>query len=84
MTAVVTQEGKHRTDDGLELYTKSWKLAAGSGSDTKARVLFVHGFSDHCNNYGGFFEGLVERGIEVFAFDQRYVVFPNSIDKKVL
>ena len=69
----VTQEGKHRAEDGLELYTKSWKPAAGSG-DTKARLLFVHGFSDHCNNYALLFEQLVERGIEVFAFDQRYVV----------
>lgn len=36
-------------------------------------MLFVHGFSDHCHNYDYFFNRLAESGIEVYAFDQRYV-----------
>ena len=37
----------------------------------KARLVWVHGFSDHCNNYEEFFTALAEHGIAVFAFDQR-------------
>ncbi|THX43438.1 alpha/beta-hydrolase [Aureobasidium pullulans] len=63
-----TFEGTHKTDDGVELYTKTWKV---SGDAAKARMLFVHGFSDHCNNYPVFFEHLANQGIDVYAFDQR-------------
>lgn len=59
-----TQEGWHTVEDGTKLYTKTWKVRArGSyqlgmlganrnepqqSSTPKARLLFVHGFSDHC------------------------------------
>ncbi|KZF25023.1 alpha/beta-hydrolase [Xylona heveae TC161] len=36
-----------------------------------AKLIFLHGFSDHCNAYYTFFPSLAARGIEVFAFDQR-------------
>ncbi|THW83468.1 alpha/beta-hydrolase [Aureobasidium pullulans] len=72
-----TFEGTHKTDDGVELYTKTWKV---SGDAAKARMLFVHGFSDHCNNYPVFFEHLANQGIDVHAFDQRG--WGRSVTKK--
>ncbi|THZ02272.1 alpha/beta-hydrolase [Aureobasidium pullulans] len=72
-----TFEGTHKTDDGVELYTKTWKV---SGDAAKARMLFVHGFSDHCNNYPVFFEHLADQGIDVYAFDQRG--WGRSVTKK--
>ncbi|THX32170.1 alpha/beta-hydrolase [Aureobasidium pullulans] len=72
-----TFEGTHKTDDGVELYTKTWKV---SGDAAKARMLFVHGFSDHCNNYPVFFEHLANQGIDVYAFDQRG--WGRSVTKK--
>ncbi|THW72012.1 alpha/beta-hydrolase [Aureobasidium pullulans] len=72
-----TFEGTHKTDDGVELYTKTWKV---SGDAAKARMLFVHGFSDHCNNYPVFFEHLADLGIDVYAFDQRG--WGRSVTKK--
>ncbi|GAB7354383.1 hypothetical protein MBLNU459_g4884t1 [Dothideomycetes sp. NU459] len=65
--APIIEEGTHKVDGGLELYTKTWKTS----SPPKARLLFIHGFSDHCNNYGDFFTRLTDQGIEVYAFDQR-------------
>ncbi len=37
----------------------------------KAKLVFVHGFSDHINRYYDFFPSLAERGIAVYGFDQR-------------
>lgn len=39
--------------------------------DPKAKLVFVHGFSDHVNRYYGFFPYLASRGIAVYGFDQR-------------
>lgn len=75
MAAYTTFEGTHRTDDGVELYTKTWKV---SGDAAKARMLFVHGFSDHCNNYPVLFDHLANKGVDVYAFDQRYTFRPSS------
>ncbi|KAI9893622.1 MAG: hypothetical protein M1814_006418 [Vezdaea aestivalis] len=36
-----------------------------------AKLVFVHGFSDHCNAYYKFFPTLAARKIQVLAFDQR-------------
>ncbi|TIA39075.1 alpha/beta-hydrolase [Aureobasidium pullulans] len=70
-----TDSSKYVTDEsaisslGFPLYTKSWKPTG----IVKARLVFVHGFSDHCNNPGVFFfPYLASHGIEVYAFDQRY------------
>ncbi|KAK7526637.1 Alpha/Beta hydrolase protein [Phyllosticta citriasiana] len=62
-----TEEGWHSTEDGVRLYTKTWK----PNGDIKARLVFVHGFSDHCNAYGILFPTLASRGILVYTFDQR-------------
>ncbi|KAK5013593.1 hypothetical protein LTR60_003787, partial [Cryomyces antarcticus] len=62
-----TQEGWHTTDDGAKLYTNTWKASG----PPKARLVFIHGFSDHCNAYGILFPTLASHGIEVLSFDQR-------------
>ncbi|KAF2271143.1 alpha/beta-hydrolase [Lojkania enalia] len=64
---VTTEEGWHTVEDGTKLYTKTWK----TDGPAKARLVFIHGFSDHCNTYHDFFPTLASRGIEVYAFDQR-------------
>ncbi|KAF2109653.1 Alpha/Beta hydrolase protein [Lophiotrema nucula] len=61
------EEGWHTVEDGKKLYTKTWKTE----SPAKARLVFLHGFSDHCNQYGNLFPALASKGIEVYAFDQR-------------
>ncbi|KAF2141997.1 uncharacterized protein K452DRAFT_249750 [Aplosporella prunicola CBS 121167] len=65
--AFTTEEGWHTTDDGVKLYTKTWKPT----SEVKARVVFIHGFSDHCNAYGPLFPVLASYGIITYTFDQR-------------
>lgn len=37
----------------------------------KARLVFVHGYSEHVNRYNDFFPKLAAQGIHVFAWDQR-------------
>ncbi|RFU25303.1 Acylglycerol lipase/Carboxylesterase, partial [Scytalidium lignicola] len=59
-------EGTHKIGDS-SLYTKSW-LPDGP---PKAKVIFVHGYSDHINRYYELFPTLASRGIEVHGFDQR-------------
>ncbi|KAJ4286146.1 hypothetical protein N0V90_013495 [Kalmusia sp. IMI 367209] len=61
------EEGWHTVEDGKKLYTKTWKPEGPA----KARLVFLHGFSDHCNAYNDFFPTLASKGIEVYAFDQR-------------
>ncbi|KAF2756495.1 lysophospholipase-like protein [Pseudovirgaria hyperparasitica] len=60
-----TVEGSLEFED-RKLYTKTWK----TDGPAKARVAFVHGYSDHCGRYGIFFPTLASNGIEVCAFDQ--------------
>ena len=61
------EEGWHTSDDGRKLYTKTWTTEGPA----KARLVFIHGFSDHINTYGNFFPTLAAKGIEVYSFDQR-------------
>lgn len=63
------QEGTHKTEDGTELYTKTWEPP--TSTPLKARLLLIHGFSDHCNNYSFFVDHLTSQGISIHAFDQR-------------
>jgi acylglycerol lipase len=37
----------------------------------KAKVILIHGFSDHVNLYNVFCDGLAQRGIAVYGIDQR-------------
>ena len=64
---MATTETKTKLDDGFEVYTKTWKATG----QEKARILFLHGFTDHCNNYNDVFNHLASRGITVRGFDQR-------------
>ncbi|KAF7508021.1 hypothetical protein GJ744_009918 [Endocarpon pusillum] len=64
-----TAESWFSPDSSTRLYTKTW--APPSGTDIRARLAFVHGFSDHCNAYYNLFPSLASRGIIVHAFDQR-------------
>ncbi|MCJ1230070.1 hypothetical protein MMC12_006741 [Toensbergia leucococca] len=63
-----TREGEHSLQDGNNLYTKTW-IPQGPPA---AILVFVHGFSDHCNCYYNFFPTLaLSHDIQVHAFDQR-------------
>ncbi|GAM86178.1 hypothetical protein ANO11243_041890 [Dothideomycetidae sp. 11243] len=75
MVTVTVTEGKVTLDDGAEVYTKTWKAAP-----EQARVLFIHGFSDHCGNYEMVHPYLASRGISVHGFDQRG--FGRSVKSK--
>lgn len=69
LPGVTTSEGTFTTDDGVELYSKTY---APSTTPPKARVVFVHGFSDHSNSsYNVLFSYLAQQGITVYAYDQR-------------
>ncbi|TEY77701.1 hypothetical protein BOTCAL_0052g00400 [Botryotinia calthae] len=59
-------EGTHKIGS-QSLYTKTWKPNA----PPVAKLIFIHGFSDHVNRYYILFPTLASRGIEVHAFDQR-------------
>ncbi|KAK8065275.1 alpha/beta hydrolase [Apiospora hydei] len=50
-----------------DLYTKTW-LPDGP---IKAKLIMVHGFSDHMGRYYDFFPSLARAGIAVYGFDQR-------------
>ncbi|MCJ1307836.1 hypothetical protein MMC25_001484 [Agyrium rufum] len=65
--SIKTEEGTHALPDGVKLYTKSWIPA----DSPKAVLIFIHGFSDHCNRYAEFFPNLASRGILLHSFDQR-------------
>jgi acylglycerol lipase len=77
-------EGTFAAPGGKGLYCKSWLVSLASPSpipqytnpcqpDTppKAKLIFIHGFSDHINRYYDLFPYLASRGIEVHGFDQR-------------
>lgn len=67
-----TEEHTLTLADGLEVYTKTWEAVG----PPVAHVLFLHGFSDHCNAYYGFPAALAAAGIEFFSFDQRGAPLP--------
>lgn len=49
------------------LYTKTWK----PDGEVKAKLIVIHGFSDHIGRYYDFFPSLARAGIAVYGFDQR-------------
>ncbi|KAI0016720.1 Alpha/Beta hydrolase protein [Xylariomycetidae sp. FL0641] len=55
--------------DGASLYTKTW--LPPPDVPTKAKMVMIHGYSDHINRYYDFFPTLAARGIAVYGFDQR-------------
>lgn len=64
---IKTTEGTLTTSDGAKLYTKTWHPS----TPILARLVFLHGFSDHCNFYGILFPTLAQSGIKVYSYDQR-------------
>ncbi|OQN96146.1 hypothetical protein B0A48_18061 [Cryoendolithus antarcticus] len=68
MSKITTQEGWHRFPDGFEAYTKTW---VPQQSPPIAHYVFIHGYSDHINSYGGCAPALAENGIKVHSMDQR-------------
>jgi acylglycerol lipase len=69
MSEPTIEEGWFTLPDGNKLYTKTTTPAPST--PTKARLAFVHGFSDHIGFYDPFFRLLSQSGIAVYAFDQR-------------
>ncbi|KAH7395857.1 lysophospholipase-like protein [Cadophora sp. MPI-SDFR-AT-0126] len=59
-------EGTHQIGD-VSLYTKTWKPDGAP----LAKLVFIHGFDDHCDRYYELFPTLASKGIETAAFDQR-------------
>ncbi|TDZ28341.1 putative monoglyceride lipase [Colletotrichum spinosum] len=53
--------------DGHKLYTQTWTPAG----PVRAKLVFVHGFSDHIGRYDELFPNLAGRGIQVYSWDQR-------------
>ncbi|TAQ89097.1 Acylglycerol lipase/Carboxylesterase [Chlorociboria aeruginascens] len=52
----------------VSLYSKSW---TPSSIPAKAKLLVIHGYSDHMNRYYELFPTLASRGISVYGIDQR-------------
>lgn len=71
---VDTLDGWLTTPDGVQLYTKTWKPA-----EVKARLVFLHGFSDHCNFYPALFTTLAENGIKVYSLDQSTLLLYHMV-----
>lgn len=69
MSDITIEEGWLALPDGNKLYTKTTHPA--TSTPIKARLAFVHGFSEHIGFYDPFFRILAGRGIAVYAFDQR-------------
>ncbi|MCZ6604959.1 MAG: alpha/beta fold hydrolase, partial [Alphaproteobacteria bacterium] len=60
------------TGDGYVLPVRSWLPESGDGAMApKAVVVALHGFNDYSNAFAGPGAWLAERGIAVYAFDQR-------------
>ena len=69
MSEPTIEEGWFTLPDGNKLYTKT--TLPSPDTPTKARLAFVHGFSEHIGYYDPFFRLLANAGIAVYAFDQR-------------
>ncbi|KAK9372978.1 Alpha/Beta hydrolase protein [Lipomyces chichibuensis] len=68
MTGIRTEE--RWLVNGIEFYVKS-TATPPPGTQTVAKLFFIHGFAEHINRYEELFDILATNGVEVFAFDQR-------------
>lgn len=64
---ITAQDGALVMDDGLTLSTRTWSADRAS----RATVILVHGYAEHCGRYDHVAECLVGAGATVFAYDQR-------------
>jgi acylglycerol lipase len=55
----------------LRVPTKARLTPSQPDGPTKAKLIFIHGFSDHLGRYSNFFPALASRGIAVHGLDQR-------------
>lgn len=55
--------------DGLELKAKTFLVP--QGTPQRAKILFIHGFSEHYNAYDHWWPEIASRGYETTMFDQR-------------
>ncbi|PQJ33778.1 lysophospholipase [Salinibacter sp. 10B] len=62
-----TSHGSLTTDDNLQLHTQQWTPEDAS----RAVIVLVHGYAEHCGRYGHVAQALVNEGASVFAYDQR-------------
>ncbi|GAA5980555.1 hypothetical protein JCM5350_004344 [Sporobolomyces pararoseus] len=69
MSTTTTREGDGIGPDGTKFYTKTW--LPSPTTPTIAVVLFIHGFVEHIRRYDHVFPLYAEKGIAVFAYDQR-------------
>ncbi|KAI9737700.1 MAG: hypothetical protein M1818_005704 [Claussenomyces sp. TS43310] len=60
-------EDQFKLPDGVELYRKTWHPVDAP----IAKLIFIHGFSDHINRYYSLFPSLAARGILCVGIDQR-------------
>ena len=65
--SILQREFKLTTNDGLELFTKSW----GDVQASRAAVVLVHGLGEHCGRYEHVAQAFVSDGLYVLGFDQR-------------
>lgn len=55
--------------NGLDFETVTWKVP--QGVEYKGKIIYVHGFAEHCSLYTELFDKLSQKGYEAFFFDQR-------------
>jgi alpha-beta hydrolase superfamily lysophospholipase len=60
-------EGLFEGADGMKLYYRCWL----PDSQTRAAVIIVHGFSDHCGRYDNLVRSLLRRRLAVYSYDLR-------------
>ncbi len=61
------EEGRFTTQDGMALFERRW-LPEG---ETRAHVVLIHGYGEHCGRYGYVAEVFNAAGIAVHTYDQR-------------
>jgi alpha-beta hydrolase superfamily lysophospholipase len=65
--SILQREFALTTNDGLELFAKSW----GDPQASRAAVVLVHGLGEHCGRYKHVAQAFVSYGLYVLGFDQR-------------
>jgi len=65
--SILQREFALTTNDGLELFAKSW----GDPQASRAAVVLVHGLGEHCGRYKHVAQAFVSDGLYVLGFDQR-------------
>ena len=56
--------------DDSSFYTRTYNLPYPDASPV-AHLIYIHGFIEHIDRYSGIFPKWVQRGVTLFAFDQR-------------